>query len=237
MLGREASQGSRAIQYIPELDGLRGLAIILVVLFHARPEQASEFAPLPFLYTLLNLGPSGVDLFFVLSGFLITGILLSTKDASPRNYFWSFYARRILRIFPLYILAVAGFFYGLLPYLHSRGELLNVSRSEQFWFWTYLMNWRDAAGFRIINALGHFWSLGVEEQFYLIWPAVIFFFLCSSLLPCSVRRLGRIFACIARDPEHRQFHRPRTPQYMHSPRNHHSLGHSGSRCAHRRGGA
>jgi peptidoglycan/LPS O-acetylase OafA/YrhL len=173
-LAQDASQENRAIHYIPELDGLRGIAIILVVLWHARPEPAAMFAPLPFLYTALSLGPSGVDFFFVLSGFLITSILLSTKDASPGSYFWSFYARRVLRIFPLYLLAVGAYFYIELPFWVSRGAILQIGKSEQFWYWTYLMNWHDAAG-HILGEMGHFWSLGVEEQFYLIWPAVVFF--------------------------------------------------------------
>ncbi|MGA2981575.1 MAG: acyltransferase [Terriglobales bacterium] len=114
-MAREASQENRAIHYIPELDGLRGIAIVLVVLSHARPD-AARFAPLPFLHTVLDFGTTGVDLFFVLSGFLITSILLSTRDAPPRSYFWSFYARRVLRIFPLYFLAVATYFH------HKRWE-------------------------------------------------------------------------------------------------------------------
>ena len=173
-MAREASQGNRAIHHIPELDGLRGIAIILVVLFHARVDSAAVFAPLPFLHTALGLGSTGVDLFFVLSGFLITSILLSTKDAPPRSYFWSFYARRILRIFPLYFLAVATFFYIELPFFQGKGLLLYVNRSDQVWYWTYLVNWRDAAG-HMIESMAHFWSLGVEEQFYLIWPAIVFF--------------------------------------------------------------
>jgi len=172
-LAQEVSQGNRAIHYIPELDGLRGIAIILVVLFHTRlwPE-AYEAAPS--LYTILGLGSTGVDLFFVLSGFLITSILLSTRDASPRSYFWSFYARRTLRIFPLYFLAVGVFFFIQLPYLQNHGDFLQVSRSEQIWYWTYMVNWHDAAG-HIISGMAHFWSLSVEEQFYLVWPAVVFF--------------------------------------------------------------
>ncbi len=171
---RRVPHENQAIHYIPELDGLRGIAIILVVLFHAGIPPAANFNPLPFLYNILTLGSSGVDLFFVLSGFLITSILLSTKDAPPRSYFWSFYARRFLRIFPLYFLAVALFFYVELPFMQSHGGGSGISRSDQVWYWTYLMNWRDATG-HIIDPLIHFWSLGIEEQFYFIWPAVVFF--------------------------------------------------------------
>jgi len=80
-LARQASL-NRAIHYIPELDDLPGIAVILVVIFHARKNPAVWFTPFPFLHSVLNVGPTGVDLFFVLSGFLITSILLSTKFAA-----------------------------------------------------------------------------------------------------------------------------------------------------------
>lgn len=131
-----------------------------------------------------------MDFFFVLSGFLITSILLSTKEATPRSYFWSFYARRVLRIFPLYILAVAAFFWVSLPYIQShdamfRGALSGVHSSEQVWYWSYLVNWHDAGG-HIIGTMAHFWSLSVEEQFYLIWPAVVFFCALRYFMPLCV---------------------------------------------------
>src|SRR4051794_968387 len=98
-------------KHIPALDGVRGLAILLVIAFHARVVFVST-SEIPFLgFRLLALGWIGVDLFFVLSGFLITGILLDTRDAS--GYFQAFYSRRVLRIFPLYffylfLILVAG---------------------------------------------------------------------------------------------------------------------------------
>ena len=119
--------------------------------------------------------PYGVDLFFALSGFLITGILLDTKGAS--NYFRSFYARRALRILPLYVCALSAFFFVTLPWLHRIGEERMVSGAEQVWYWSFLMNWHDASG-HIIDPLIHFWSLGIEEQFYLVWPLVIL--ICSA---------------------------------------------------------
>jgi peptidoglycan/LPS O-acetylase OafA/YrhL len=189
-LTQEALAEDRAVHYIPELDGLRGIAIIMVILFHARLDPAAWYAPLPFLHTLLDLGNTGVDFFFVLSGFLITSILLSTKDAPAKSYFWSFYARRSLRIFPLYFLAVAIFFYLELPFLHHHNAALEVHSSEQFWYWTYLVNWHDAAG-HVIAGNGHFWSLAVEEQFYLVWPAVVFF--CAArYFPAVCAGLGSI---------------------------------------------
>lgn len=114
----------------------------------------------------------GVDLFFVLSGFLITSILLNTAD-SP-DYFKSFYMRRVLRIFPLYFLMVGLFFYVELPLLERHFGMHSSVRSEQLWYWTYLSNWHDPND-RPIAALNHFWSLAIEEQFYLVWPLAIWF--------------------------------------------------------------
>ena len=161
---------TRAIPQIPELDGLRGLAIVLVLFFHLTGDSPKDFGYLSAVYWAFAYGWAGVDLFFVLSGFLITGILLATKD-SP-EYFSTFYARRVLRIFPLYFLAVALFFYVELPLRAGHLPIFYVMRAEQIWYWTYLVNWRDASG-HMIGALGHFWSLSIEEQFYLAWPLAI----------------------------------------------------------------
>ncbi len=150
--------------YYPSLDGLRGLAILLVVFYH-------NFGFINYFF----FGWLGVDLFFVLSGFLITDILLKTKD-SP-HYLRNFYVRRILRIFPLYYLVLIILFIAL-PLLNRNVLLLEYYTDHQIWFWTYLQNWLfifhpvpDNTG-----ALNHFWSLAVEEQFYLIWPFVILLF-------------------------------------------------------------
>ena len=138
--------------------------------FHLSGDSPQPFGSLSAVYYAFNYGWAGVDLFFVLSGFLITSILLNTKD-SP-NYFSSFYARRVLRIFPLYFLAVALFFYLELPLLERHYGVISSVRSEQFWYWTYLSNWHNPLD-RPIAALNHFWSLAIEEQFYLAWPFAI----------------------------------------------------------------
>ena len=106
--------------HIRELDGIRGLAILFVIAFHARAVYTySSEIPLPF-FKVLDLGWSGVDLFFVLSGFLITGILLDTRD-SP-SYFRTFYARRALRILPLYFVYVLCVAFIVRPiYIHFTG--------------------------------------------------------------------------------------------------------------------
>ncbi|MGJ5814643.1 acyltransferase family protein [Paludibaculum fermentans] len=149
---------------IPELDGVRGLAILLVLAVHfgltANPPEP--------LYSLLRLGWSGVDLFFVLSGFLITGILLDTA-ASP-NYFRAFYARRALRIFPLYYVYIAVFF-AVLPLAHALNRPVPPGPA-QGWYWLYLSNWRSALG-PDYAFLSHLWSLSIEEQFYLVWPPLV----------------------------------------------------------------
>jgi peptidoglycan/LPS O-acetylase OafA/YrhL len=146
--------------HYPVLDGLRGIAILLVVLYH-------NFSFIPFF----NYGWLGVDLFFVLSGFLITDILMNTMNT--KNYFKNFYARRVLRIFPLYYLSLLLFLV-ILPALPSFPLDVGYYQEHQWWFWTYLQNWLLI--FQPDNnavALNHFWSLAVEEQYYLIWPFII----------------------------------------------------------------
>ncbi|HWB87515.1 MAG TPA: acyltransferase [Bryobacteraceae bacterium] len=160
----------RTGSHIPALDGVRGLAILLVIAFHARIVFTSASAIPFFAVLLLGLGWSGVDLFFVLSGFLITGILLDTRD-SP-DYFRTFYLRRVLRIFPLYfaylILVLVVLRYAWL--WHAGTDLWKSV--NPWWYVTYLMNWKAAHGYYDLF-LDSLWSLAVEEQFYLFWPAIV----------------------------------------------------------------
>ena len=167
---------SAAHRSIPELDGVRGLAILLVLLFHfgARPQGVPRL-----LTGLFALGWTGVDLFFVLSGFLITGILIRTKECS--NYFRSFYARRALRIFPLYVLTIVAYFYIALPIAHHFGKWSSWDNSLGTWYWLHISNWQSSFG-NEVPLLTHYWSLAIEEQFYLLWPLVVFF-LPNSKLP------------------------------------------------------
>jgi peptidoglycan/LPS O-acetylase OafA/YrhL len=184
--------GGSTLRLIPELDGVRGIAVLLVMLCHSNMIQAMpvyEGVSPRHLPGLLELGWSGVDLFFVLSGFLITGILFDTRDS--KNYFSSFYARRVLRIFPLYIVYVFAYFHLVLPLAHHFGGWQSINNSSEPWFWFHLSNWKIAFG-EHGNWLAHFWSLSVEEQFYLFWPLVVFFagrrwlpYVCLALIGAS----------------------------------------------------
>ncbi|MEH1836075.1 MAG: acyltransferase [Nostoc sp.] len=153
------------LSHIPGLDGLRGIAALMVMFFH--------FNWLPLGILLINkvvvFGQTGVDLFFVLSGFLITRILISTK--SQKNYFTNFYIRRALRIFPLYYgFLIATYF--ILP-LFKIGE--TPPFSHQIWYYLYMQNIPDTFPTLHSSGPGHFWSLAVEEHFYLFWPLLVYF--------------------------------------------------------------
>jgi peptidoglycan/LPS O-acetylase OafA/YrhL len=149
-------------RWIPPLDGLRGLAILLVIFAHFGETLSAQRFPERVFRSLFDFGGTGVDLFFVLSGFLITGILLDSRDA--KNYFSAFYMRRILRIFPLYYFALLLVLGLIIPL-----ERIPLQFNDVIWYFVYAQNWTLA----IIPHLGHFWSLGIEEQFYFIWPLVV----------------------------------------------------------------
>jgi peptidoglycan/LPS O-acetylase OafA/YrhL len=158
--------------YLPALDGLRGVAILLVMLLHFQLDRPDTSLGRAYV-SIVDTGWAGVDLFFVLSGFLITGILYDNR--SDPHYFRTFYVRRALRIFPLY--------YGFLvlrflvaPHLFQPEWVeLSASAQDQAWAWLYLVNLQysvPGAG-HPAAFVGHFWSLAIEEQFYLVWPAVV----------------------------------------------------------------
>jgi peptidoglycan/LPS O-acetylase OafA/YrhL len=175
--------------HMPALDGVRGLAVILVVLFAHYSSVLSGSVPLERRIAVVSahVGLTGVDLFFVLSGFLITGILLDTRD-SP-SYFRSFYARRILRIFPLY------YAYLFINFFPLRGINLQLEKVDKFaainpyWYLAYLSNLSPTEGVSDYT-LGHFWSLAIEEQFYLAWPLVLFLVPRRSLAPICLAGIG-----------------------------------------------
>ncbi len=165
----------------PALDGVRGIAILLVMQLH--------FWGMPFRFEgepvvhrfdrwaaeIVDVGWTGVELFFVLSGFLITRILLQAKGSN--GYARNFYLRRTLRIFPAYygFLLVSIFVLPRLGFLAS-SEAAGTLTSEQLWLWTYTLN----IGFTFQETTPdisiwfvHLWSLSLEEQFYIVWPFVV----------------------------------------------------------------
>jgi len=200
---------------LPALDGIRGIAIAFVVVFHAF--LWSGFRPaVPvdrIVAALSKPGWSGVDLFFVLSGFLITGILYDAKGRD--GYFRKFYTRRFLRIFPLYY-GFLGVFFIVLPWLRPLGRHHSSLSNDQIWYWTYLANLSFALkGLPPVRSLVHFWSLAVEEHFYLVWPWLVFTLdrraLKVACLGIAVGSLGARAAIWAAAPH------PTLPAYMLTP--------------------
>ena len=166
---------------IRELDGVRGIAILLVLVWHYVACQVPVEGPgaAPLVVRLLSLTWSGVDLFFVLSGFLIVGILLDTKK-SP-SYFKSFYIRRVCRIFPLYYLMVGLFV--LLPRLGLfHNDWLFAAELPLWSYITLTQNFFMHEGGFGPNWLGVTWSLAVEEQFYLVIPLMVWWLNRRGLL-------------------------------------------------------
>jgi peptidoglycan/LPS O-acetylase OafA/YrhL len=160
----ETSPGTSK-NYIPQLDGIRGLAILLVVSFH-------YFGT----FSLFSFGWSGVDLFFVLSGYLITSRLVAMEERD--NHFLQFYKNRALRIMPIYYATFFAFFIGY-HLLVSRQNLPGFSFYDKNWagFVFFFQNWSFIEwGDLKENHLQHFWSLAIEEQFYLVWPFILYKF-------------------------------------------------------------
>ncbi len=193
--GQGVPEGSPYARHLPALDGVRGFAVLGVAcshLFPASPHSAFEAA----IHNTFAFGASGVDLFFVLSGFLITGILY---DSLPDpGFFRKFYARRVLRIFPLYYGVLAVFALAALTFgLNFHHELLSLA--------LYLQN-SNLIAQRIRDYLGptmlplpHFWSLAIGKQFYLVWPVTVFLlrkrrrlliFCAAALLICPLLRFA-----------------------------------------------
>lgn len=159
------------LEPMPQLDGLRACAVLGVMVYHFLPALELNFAAI-----------MGVKLFFVLSGFLITGILLRSRETSEKKgqsaaiTIRQFYIRRILRIFPLYYFVIAV---SLLLNLEPVREVLP-------WLLTYTLNIHMASQGWYVDNFAHFWSLAIEEQFYLFWPWLILFTPKKFLFPVTV---------------------------------------------------
>jgi peptidoglycan/LPS O-acetylase OafA/YrhL len=168
------------MKYNKTLDGVRGVAILMVIFSHFNYDsllQKKDMVFEPVLSRLNMFGDTGVDLFFLLSGYLITTILLESKAKPVNEYLKNFYARRFLRIFPLYYLILFLLFI-LLPFFIIYDQAAQKFLENQLFVWLYLSNW-PGIGIDWDSSssfwLGHFWSLAVEEQFYLMWPMVVYF--------------------------------------------------------------
>jgi peptidoglycan/LPS O-acetylase OafA/YrhL len=188
-----------------ELDGLRGLAIGTVLIFHyfVITSNAPIRSALAYTFAAIGLSWSGVDLFFVLSGFLIGGILLKSREAS--NYFEVFYTRRFFRIIPAYVVLLA--LHLVLLTLVSLGlsakfEFMVQGRLPSLAHFAFLQNfWMAARNTLGSPSLSVTWSLAVEEQFYLTLPLLIRFVPSRRLAPILISAAGgavllRVALCI-----------------------------------------
>ena len=157
--------------YVPALDGVRAIAVLAVLLFHAR-------LLVPSLDISFKNGFLGVDIFFVLSGFLITSILLKEFDQKNEINFRNFYMRRFLRLMPAYWLHLGVlYFFAYSLFTQSEAKLLHSNGNFVYSF-LYLSNWQRAMeGSEVTGLLSHTWSLAIEEQFYLIWAGLLFLML------------------------------------------------------------
>ncbi len=186
----EAQPSTRRLGHIPALDGLRGVAIALVLLDHT----GVLGVPSPLAGDVL-----GVDMFFVLSGFLITSLLLSEQLVHRTVRFGSFYARRAFRLLPaLYVMLFVH-----LVYSQATHDPANPLRTELRTDWAavlYVSNWSWKWDLREATGLGQLWSLAIEEQFYLVWPVVVLLFLGirRNLTVVTVALLGLIAAVVVR---------------------------------------
>jgi peptidoglycan/LPS O-acetylase OafA/YrhL len=194
-----ATRVHRAAEHLPALDGIRGIAILLVLHIHFSMDSFYH-SYAGWLYTRFSFtGWIGVDLFFVLSGFLITGVLLDSRGGDDRksadpHYFRNFYMRRTLRIFPLYYGSLVLLFLILPLFKRFQAPPVQYLAAHQKWLWFYGANilislkndWVLWSDWFVLNP---FWSLAVEEHFYLVWPLVVFFLPRKWLLRVCVASL------------------------------------------------
>jgi peptidoglycan/LPS O-acetylase OafA/YrhL len=171
-----------AITHIPQLDGVRGLAILLVIIVHCYYRGPG---PTGINENVFIFGWTGVDLFFCLSGFLITNQLALSPPGG--GTIKRFYARRFFRIFPLYY----AFLLGVTALCFAPQNALTTPITADFaskwpWYFLYASNWMEAfnaGGHESLKLLGPLWSLSIEEQFYLLWPFVMVLLPKKARLP------------------------------------------------------
>lgn len=174
------------VQYHPEIDGLRAIAIVSVVIFHLFP-------------FLLGGGFVGVDIFFVISGFLITKIIVEDIQVAQFSFI-EFYVRRIIRLFPSLLVVVITILCASFIYFPA-DKIISLSHEivaglfffSNFFYWKQFGYFSENSGF---NPFLHLWSLSVEEQFYLIWPFVIWFFTKLKIRISSIALILFIFSFI-----------------------------------------
>jgi len=176
--------------YIQELQGLRGLAVLGVVIYHCHPRLEGTW-----FYRASLWGWAGVNLFFVLSGFLITSILLESRGRP--HYFRNFYARRALRIWPVYVLVL------IVCYLNAPWfigpPVLEAIRTAPWW--AYILFVQNLFHLLLPPAIGPTWSLAIEEQYYFLWTPIVrvlarpwslAVFLCAALVASPLFRMSHL---------------------------------------------
>jgi peptidoglycan/LPS O-acetylase OafA/YrhL len=173
VMPQPAVEAPQTLRHLPGLDALRGVAILMVFAYHYVDVDHFQTWSMRIAQPVIHALWIGVDIFFVLSGFLITRILLRTRDEP--GYFRNFYARRALRIFPLYF-GVLAVVFGIFPLVMHDPPGAAIA-PQQGWLWSYLANFRMTTGGAQFKDralfFSHFWTLCVEEQFYLLWPLVV----------------------------------------------------------------
>ena len=184
--------------FVPAFDGLRGVAILAVVLYHCEPRLRGTF-----LEAIIVWGWSGVSLFFVLSGFLITGIILD--DGATSGFYANFYARRCLRIWPVYWLLLF-LFYFFFPLIFSgyRWMLHDVAAAPWLFLLLFVQNLWPIS---LPGSIGPTWSLAIEQQFYLFWTPIARsvprrWLLLASAVMLAISPLVRFFCGVRLTPTH-----------------------------------
>jgi peptidoglycan/LPS O-acetylase OafA/YrhL len=176
----------RRLGHVPALDGLRGVAVLLVLLRHLPEVVPDLFAGQDWLHTAIGGGYLGVDIFFVLSGFLITSLLaeMFERTGDGARVWRNFYGRRALRLLPAMVTLMAVFTLVSVAEGATLGKLWPNVRSVLLYYnnWHSVWNPEDFS-----SDLGHLWSLAIEEQFYIVWPVVL-----AAVLAFSTRLRVRI---------------------------------------------